>query len=127
MILDWKNCVKMTIPHKVTYRFIATPIDLPMAFLKDLELKILKSIWKNKDCIVKQSWERKTWLEELGSLNSDYTKKLQYSKTYGMAQRQIYRAMEQDIKLRNKLPHVWSVNLWKSRKEYTMEKRQSLQ
>ena len=31
----------------------------------------------------KQSWERKTELEELGSLNSDYNTKLHSSKWYG--------------------------------------------
>ena len=34
-------------------------------------------------------------------------------------------SMEQDRDPRNKPMHVWSVNLWQSRQEYTMEKRWS--
>ena len=33
--------------------------------------------------------------------------------------------MEQNQKPRNKHTHLWSINLWERRQEYTMEKRQS--
>ena len=48
-------------------------------------------------------------------------------KSMVLAQQQIYRSMEHDRKPRNKPTHLWSINLWQRRKEYTMEKRQSLQ
>ena len=34
---------------------------------------------------------------------------------------------QQDRKPGNKLTHLWSINLWQRRQEYTTEKRQSLQ
>ena len=44
-----------------------------------------------------------------------------------VAQKQTYRSMEQDSKLREKPKYLWSSNLWQRRQEYTMGKRQSLQ
>ena len=38
-----------------------------------------------------------------------------------------YRSMEQDRMPRNKPTHLWSINLWESGQQHTMEKRQSLQ
>ena len=55
-----------------------------MAFFADLEEKNLKICVETQDSDnQKQSWERKTELEELGSLTSEYTVKLQWSKQYG--------------------------------------------
>ena len=52
-----------------------------------------------------------------------------YSKQNSMvlAQKQIYRSMEQNREPRNKLMHLWSNKLQQRREEYTTEKRQSLQ
>ena len=43
-----------------------------------------------------------------------------------LAQNQTHRSTEQDKELRNKRLHLSSINLQQRRKEYTMEKRQSL-
>ena len=60
----------------------------------------------------KQSLERKTELEESGSLTSDYTTKLQSSKQYGTGgKKQTHRSMEQDKKPRNKSTLLRSINL----------------
>ena len=43
------------------------------------------------------------------------------------AQKQKYRPMEQDRKLRNKPTHLWVPYFWQRRKAYTMGQRQHLQ
>ena len=40
-----------------------------------------------------------------------------------LAQKQIYRPMEQDRKPRNKPIHLWITYFWQRRKEYTTEQR----
>ena len=44
-----------------------------------------------------------------------------------LAQKQKYSSMEQDTNSRDKPMHLWSLNLWQRRQEYTMEKKPSLQ
>ena len=43
-----------------------------------------------------------------------------------LAQRQKYRSVEQHRKLRNKPMHLWSINLWQRRQEYTIYWKYSL-
>ena len=71
----------MTTLCQEIYRFHAIPIKLPMSFLAKLGKKILNLYGDTKE--QKQYWERKTELEESGSLTSDYTTKLQSSKQHG--------------------------------------------
>ena len=44
-----------------------------------------------------------------------------------LAQKQKYRPMEQDRKLRNKSTHLWVPYFWQRREENTMRQRQPLQ
>ena len=44
-----------------------------------------------------------------------------------LTKKKTHRSMKQYRKPRNKLTHLWSINLWHRGQEYTMEKRQSLQ
>ena len=81
------NIVKMAKLPKVIYRFSTIWVKLPMPFSTEIEQKkifFLNLYGDMKDPEEpKQSWERKTELEESGSLTSDYTTKLQSSKQYG--------------------------------------------
>ena len=48
-------------------------------------------------------------LEELGSVNPDYTTKYNHQNKMALAQTQKYRSMEQVRKHRNKSMHLWSI------------------
>jgi hypothetical protein len=56
MSTDCENIVKMTTLSKVTYRFNAIPIKMPMMFFTEQQ-NILKSTWSMKD----PKWPKQPW------------------------------------------------------------------
>ena len=130
MFLDWKNqhcendyttqsnlqtqCNLYQITSGIFYRTRTKNLKICMATQRTLNsqsnLEGKKWSWRNQG----------PWLQTiLQSYNNQDSMVL--------AQKQKYRSMEQVIKPRDKPTHLWTLNLWQRRQEYTMEKRQSLQ
>ena len=76
MFLDGENISKITILLKAIYKFNTIPIEVSTALFKELELKMLKFVWKNKKPQIAKAILRKMELEESDSLTLDYTTKL---------------------------------------------------
>ena len=113
------NIVKMTILPKVIYRFNTNSI------FHRIRTKIFTIYMETQETLNSQSnlekekwsWRNQTpWLQTILQSYSNQNSMV-------LAQKQIYRSMEQDRKSRDKPMHPWSPDLWQRRQEYTMEKK----
>ena len=98
------------------------------AYHQEVKRKNLKFVWKYKrPWIAKAILRKKNRAGGIGFLTSDYTTKLLLTNSMVLAQTELYNPMEQDRKPRNKITHLWPINLRQRRKGYTVDKGQSLQ
>ena len=85
MLIDQKNqYCKITILSKAIYRFTATSIKLPMSLFTEIEQNILLFLFKK---IATTFQRKKNGAEVIKILSSNYTRKLQQTKQYGIGRK----------------------------------------
>ena len=119
MLLEWKNqYCQNDYTSQGNPQFQCNPYQIINGIFHRTRTKYFKiCVETHKTPNSQSTQERKTELEESGSLTSDYTTNQESSKQHGTSQKQKYRSVEQDRKLRIKPTYLWSTNLWQRRQE----------
>ena len=119
----------MVILPKVIYRFNVIPIKIPMTFFfyrtRTNNTRMYMEPEKTQNCQSNPEEKEQIWRHKRPRVQTTLQS---YSNQNSMvlAQKQIYRSMEQNTEPRKKPTYLRSVNLKQMRQEYTMEKRRSL-
>ena len=114
---------RINILLKAIYRFSLISIKLPMAFFTELKFKIFtvcmetQKTSNSQSNLEKEEWSGSNQLTWIQTLLQSFS----HQDSMVLAQRQIYRSMEQDRKPRDKPTHLWVPYLWQRRQEYTMD------
>ena len=119
--------LKVTILPKAIYRFSTISIISPMVFFTELGQRVVQFVWKYR-----RVWLDKTILRKKNGAGGirlpDF--RLHYKAVVIKTVWYWHKNRNQWNRIENselKTMHLWSINLWQRRQDYTMLERESLQ
>ena len=129
MFLDWKNQYwQNDYTPQGNLQIQCNPYQITNGIFHRSRKKNLKIFMETQKTMNSQSnleKEKGSWRNQAPWLQT-IVKSYSNQNSMVLAKKQKYWSMEQDRKPRVKPMHLWSINIWQRRQDYTMEERQSL-